>query len=165
MKKKVTIMLVFCLSLIILGFESYYPYGYEPIFMQRSQMEKNVKVGTARDMENPGKIYIKDNYIFINEKYRGIHIIDNTNPEMPENIAFIQIDGCIDMAMKNNILYADNAIDLIAIGIADDFSAVEVKSRTRNIFPEPIAPDGRMLNSKERQARPKDAILVRWQKR
>ena len=31
----------------------------------------------AQAMHNTGKIYTYGNYVFINEKYEGLHIIDN----------------------------------------------------------------------------------------
>ena len=68
-------------------------------------------------MINPGKIYFKEGYIFINEELKGIHVIDNRNPENPQNIGFIEIPGNVDIAIKNNTLYADSYIDLGAIDI------------------------------------------------
>ncbi|MCL1821908.1 MAG: hypothetical protein FWG22_03700 [Prolixibacteraceae bacterium] len=164
MKKKAPIISVFCLFLMLAGFDVLPMSDYKPVFMQRSEMEKSVKMETARDIKNPGKIYIKGDTIFINEKYRGIHVIDNSNPETPDNIAFIQVDGCIDMAMKEDILYADNAVDLIALSINNNFTSVEVKSRAKNVFPELMAPNGRSLTGKEQQARPLNTVLVRWEK-
>ena len=57
-------------------------------------------------------------------------------------MAFLHIDGCIDMAMKNNVIYADNAIDLIALKTTDNFASVQVTERIKNIFPEIESPDG-----------------------
>ena len=162
---KKTVPLLFAVFLFILtGFvvEPVYYGPYSPVFMHRSEMEKNVKLEGPRTILNPGKIYLKDYFIFINEKYRGIHVIDNSNPENPTNIAFINVDGCIDMAMKNNVLYADNAVDLIALKLDENMTGIEVTKRIKNTFPEPISPDGRDLTWKERQAAPEGAILVRW---
>jgi len=135
---------------------------YTPVFMLRTDMEQNIKLVGPKTILNPGKIYIKDHLIFINEKYHGIHVIDNTNPEDPTNFAFINIDGCIDISIKENVLYADNAVDLIAVTLDENMTSIEVSSRTKNVFPEMIAPDGNGLSWKEKQARPDGAILVRW---
>ena len=140
-------------------------YEYEPIFMERSEMEASLKLEAPRPVQNPGKIYLKDNYIFINEKYRGIHLIDNSNPEEPDNFAFIHIDGCIDMAVNGNVLYADNAVDLVAISLNSELTGIEVSSRIKNVFPEPVSPDGRELSYYENAARPENTILVRWRKK
>lgn len=151
--------------MLISGFDIGPYSSYEPIFMLRSEMEKSVRLEGARAIENPGKIYLKDNLIFINEKYLGIHVIDNTNPEEPDNFAFIRIDGCLDMAMKDHVLYADNAVDLIALSLNQQMTTLQVTGRTKNVFPEPQAPDGSELSYREREAKPENAILVRWKQR
>jgi len=165
--KKTLILASVVLLAVLNGFDiepSYYS-QYKPIFMQRSELEKSIKIESPRKIQNPGKIYIKDNLIFISEQYCGIHVIDNANPENPVKKAFIQIDGCVDLAMKDQILYADNAVDLVSLRLKADLSGIEVTSRVKNVFPELRAPDGYGLSGKENAARPQDAILVKWVKR
>lgn len=138
-------------------------YGsYTPVFMDRAEMEKAVKIESAQPLRNTGKIYLYGNYILVNEKYKGIHIIDNSNPAAPQNKAFLHIDGCIDMAMKNNILYADNAIDLIALKTTDDFVSVQVTERLKSIFPEIESPDGYWSPYYLNKFRPENSILVAY---
>ncbi len=105
-----------------------------PVYMSYDDLRKAVKTTEATELVNPGKIYFKDGYIFINEEMKGIHIIDNRNPENPQNLRFIEIPGNIDIAVKNNILYADSYIDMIAIDISDISNPKEVK-RVTDIFP------------------------------
>lgn len=163
--KKFIPYVAFLLLLMITGLNEPVYYGpYKPVFMLRTEMEKNVKLEEPQTLINPGKIYIKDHLIFINEKYRGIHVIDNSNPENPVNIGFIHVDGCIDIAVKNDVLYADNAVDLIALRLDQDITGIEVTKRIKNVFPQFPAPDGRGLTWQEQQAVPKDAVLVRWDK-
>lgn len=159
--KKAFPLVGFILLFFTFGFEPYYN-AYKPIFMLRNDMEANVKMVSPRELKNPGKIYIKENFIFINEKYRGIHVIDNTDPENPENIKFIQIDGCIDLSVKGNVLYADNAVDLIAVRLEENFENAVVTKRIKNVFPELVSPEGNGLTWKEQQAKPENTILVRW---
>lgn len=137
---------------------------YSPIFMQREAMENAIKAEAPKTLQNPGKIYVKDNLIFINEKYKGFHVIDNSNPELPVNKAFIHIDGCLDIAIKGDIIYADNAIDLIALKANSDFSTVEVTGRVKKAFPEISCPDGSWPYYDLNSLRPKNAILVAWEK-
>lgn len=165
--KKLAPYSILLLLLILTGFQSDAVFNstYKPIFMLRSEMESNVKLKGPESIVDAGKIYLMDNLIFINEKYRGIHVIDNSNPEDPTNIAFINIDGCIDMAMKDNILYADNAVDLIAVRFDPELKNIEVTERVKDVFPELISPSGRGLYWQEEQAKPDGAILVKWLKR
>lgn len=105
-----------------------------PVYMSYEDLRDAVKTTSATELVNPGKIYFKDGYIFINEEMKGIHIIDNRNPESPQNIRFIEIPGNVDIAVKNNILYADSYIDMVAIDISDISNPKEVK-RVNDIFP------------------------------
>ncbi len=141
-------------------------YGeYTPVFMERYEMERAVKIEAARPLQVTGKIYLYGSYVFVNEKYKGVHIIDNTNPAAPKNMAFLHVDGCIDMAMKNDVLYVDNAVDLIALKTTDNFANVQVTERIKGIFPEMESPDGYWGQYMVNQYRPKNGILVAWKKK
>ena len=85
--------------------ETQYSSQYRPILMTRSQLEKSIYFIPPMDLKNPGKIYLKDKYIFINEILEGIHIIDNQDPSNPVKVGFINVPGSVDMALKSNILY------------------------------------------------------------
>ena len=108
---------------------------WEPVYRTKDEVRANIKNNSSREIERPGKIYIRGNYIFLNEIDRGIHVIDNTNKSAPKNIAFIDIPGNLDMAVKGNILYADLYTDLVAIDITEP-QQILVKKFTENIFPE-----------------------------
>ena len=56
--------------------------GMRPIYLQEKDLLK-VKSTEPAAFENLGKIGAKDNYLFINEKFKGIHVIDNTDPANP----------------------------------------------------------------------------------
>ena len=158
-------LLCFGTGILLSASDPVYYGDYTPVFMDRSEMEKAVKLEIAQPLRDPGKIYLYDKYILVNEKYKGIHIIDNSNPSSPQNIAFLHIDGCIDMAMKNNVLYADNAIDLIALKTNSNFTSVEVTERIKGIFPEIESPDGFWTPYYLNKFRPKNGILVAYKKK
>lgn len=107
---------------------------YNPVYETRAGVKANIKSNTAKEVQNPGKLYIFGNYIFLNEIDKGIHIIDNSNPASPKNVAFIDIPGNLDMAVKGNILYADLYADLVTIDITDPLNVV-VKKYNERIFP------------------------------
>jgi len=167
MKKHI---ILFCISILIihLNFQFYdyeENYEYTPVLMKRADLEKSIKYTDARNLETPGKIYAKDNYLFINEKYEGVHVIDNTDPAYPQNIGFINAPGSIDMAIKENVLYLDNAVDLVAVNL-DNFPSISVTKRITNIFPEPFPPGYSYIPDKYLPSnRPKGTILVKWLKR
>jgi hypothetical protein len=70
----------------------------------------------------------------LNEIDKGIHILDNSNPANPKNVAFVDIPGNMDLAVKGNMLYADLYTDLLTLDITNPL-AVTVKSIIDNAFP------------------------------
>lgn len=110
-------------------------YSYwEPVYKTKDEVRANIKNNPSREIERPGKIYIRGNYIFLNEIDKGIHVIDNSVKSDPRPIAFIDIPGNLDMAVKGNTLYADFYTDLVTIDISDPQQVV-VKNFTENMFP------------------------------
>ncbi len=110
-----------------------------PVYMSLGEFRGSVKTTTPQQLVNPGKIYFKNNLLFINETGAGIHVVDNSNPAAPQIIAFIKIPGNYDMAIRGNILFADSFIDLVAIDISSPQSPVVI-DRIENAFPNVLPP-------------------------
>ncbi|KAA6441360.1 hypothetical protein FEM33_02285 [Dyadobacter flavalbus] len=104
-----------------------------PISRPLAEIRSSVRTEAAHTLKKPGKMYVKGNYLFINEIKEGIHIIDNSNPAAPNFISFINIPGNGDIAVKGNILYADSFSDLVALDISDVNAPKEV-GRVNNVF-------------------------------
>lgn len=137
---------------------------YNPILISRANLTNSVSLRPVTNIGDPAKIYFKDGYIFISERFKGVHIIDNKNPSQPINKGYIAIPGCIDMAIKENILYVDNAIDLIAINLTEiEKGNLSILKRIENVFPEIAPPDGGVIPSKFSVAnRPTNTIIIGW---
>jgi hypothetical protein len=101
-----------------------------PVNQKLSVLRTQIASLAPTSLQNTGKIYVKDNLILINEMDKGIHVIDNSNPSQPKNIAFLNIPGNRDMAMQGNILYADMYCDLLAIDISNPNKMVIAKTLT-----------------------------------
>ncbi|MFM1879334.1 MAG: hypothetical protein RLZZ241_2200 [Bacteroidota bacterium] len=84
-------------------------------------------------IEQSGKIYAYGNYIFVNEPYKGVHIIDNSNPEAPVKTGFITIPGNVDISVKQDYLYADSLQDLIVLDISD-LNNIQQVSRLKDVL-------------------------------
>ena len=105
-----------------------------PVYMTKSEIRAQIKVTTeAVDMENPGKMYFYGNILFINELYKGIHVVDNSDPANPIKTGFIEVPANVDIAVKGSILYADSYTDLVALDISDMNNVTEV-GRTEDVF-------------------------------
>lgn len=105
-----------------------------PIYLQMSDVRaRQIVIEPGQELENPGKIYLYGNYLLINEPQEGIHILDNTNPSSPINLNFIPIAGNVDLAVNNNMLYADNYVDLLVFDISNIRSIKQVE-RVKDVF-------------------------------
>jgi hypothetical protein len=106
---------------------------YEPVYTTLDELRSSVSVAAPEPINTVGKIYYKDNYLFINEPGKGIHVIDNHNPSAPVNKSFITVPGNYDLAIKGSMLYADSFIDLVVLDIAS-FADIKEVNRIENIF-------------------------------
>ncbi len=135
--------------------------SYSPVLMSRAQLEKSVSRKEPQPLSRPGKIYRYKNLLLINEQYKGVHVINNQDPTAPQNIAFLQVPGTIDLAVKQDILYVDNAVDLVAIDISD-LDNIRLVKRIANVFPE-LPPPDHFTSELLKNGPPKDAVIVRWE--
>jgi len=110
--------------------------GMRPIYFQGEDW-KSFSVSGPEPIQRLGKIYYKDQHIFVIEKNKGIHIINNANPTNPTHIRFINLKSCNDVAIKGNILYADNHTDLLSIDITS-FDNIQLVNRLPNLYPKPL---------------------------
>ena len=127
---KQTIFLITILSLAITSCEDKKLQTYKanvPIYMSYAELRNSFQVTNEEELEKPGKIYFKDQYMYINEYQKGIHVVDLSDPANPTKKAFINIPGNVDMAIKDNILYTDSYTDLVLIDISNPEQPTEVK--------------------------------------
>lgn len=167
MKKSYLLLLVIALSLLqsCIGWgtddgDDVIPFSnYEPIIMQRSNFETSTTLeATVKPIENTGKIYVKDNFIFINEVNKGFHIINNEDPTNPVNIGFINVLGSSDLSIKGDVFYANNATDLIAFQLNPTSQDLTITKRLENVFPQIWSPEGDIFYNLE-----DDEIIIDWQ--
>lgn len=106
--------------------------GLAPIYFEGDW--KAIASEPPRPIERLYKLYYKDGYIFAGESQQGIHIIDNSDPARPVKRGFIRIIGNSDIAIRGNVLYANNLTDLVALDISA-IDSVRLLSRVENAFP------------------------------
>ncbi len=106
-----------------------------PIFKTTQEVRANIKNLPGIALKNPGKMYVSGSYIFLNERNKGIHVINNSNPANPVNESFIAIPGCEDLAIYDKTLYADCYTDLMVLDISNPKSVI-LKEVNANLFPE-----------------------------
>ena len=108
--------------------------GYAPVYLSFKDLRGSVIQEQNVDLKNPGKIYFKDNYIFIVEELKGIHVFDNTNPSSPVKKTFIKIPGVVDISISGSIMYADSYVDIVVIDLENVDNIHEV-GRINDILP------------------------------
>jgi hypothetical protein len=106
---------------------------FEPVYSTAAEIKAAVKLDAAQPISQPGKIYFKDGYLFITEKDKGIHVIDNRNPKNPVAVSFLVVPGTIDLAIQGNYLLADSFVDLVVFDISNLQTIREV-SRLEGVF-------------------------------
>ena len=107
---------------------------YRPIYKTTEEVRLNIKSTAPVSVMNPGKLFYKDGYVFLNEIDKGVHIIDVRNPSAPKVVSFVSIPGNVDLAVRGNILYADMYTDLVALDISNPLE-VKLTSLQEGVFP------------------------------
>jgi len=126
---------------------------YTPVYQLKASVLAAVNGNAATPIDSLGKIYIKDNFIFLNDVDKGIHVIDNSNPSHPVQTAFLNIPGNQDIAINGSTLYADMYSDLLAIDISD-IHHVQIQNMLPDLFTDRSYVNGYAMDSSQ--------VIVSW---
>ncbi len=110
-----------------------------PIYLSYDELRSSFEVNSTASLEKPGKIIFYGSYMFINEYQKGIHVVDLSDPSNPEPKAFMEVPGNVDMAIRNDMLYAESYVDLLVIDISDP-EQPELSKRIEDLFEYIIPP-------------------------
>lgn len=105
-----------------------------PVVKPIEEFRAMVKISEPRAISESGKIYTYGDYVFVNDDQKGVHIIDNTDPRNPVKIKFLEIPQNTDIAVKDDMLFANSAMDLVVFDISD-MNTIKEKERMKNVFP------------------------------
>ena len=105
----------------------------DPVYISQAELDDGISHSAPRDLERPGIIYSYGKYLLINEFQKGIHIIDNSDPNNPEPISFIEIAANEHFAVFKHQIQANRYNALVTIDIRDPRNPVE-KSRIEDAF-------------------------------
>lgn len=106
---------------------------FEPVYALKSTVLAAINGDPSTPISQTGQIYVKGSYIFLNDVDKGIHVIDNSDPTHPVQVAFLSIPGNLNIGIRNNILYADMWADVLSIDISN-VHQVKVLGMLRNFF-------------------------------
>jgi len=106
--------------------------GMKPIYSSFDDFS-NLKSGPPMPYNNLGKIVSSGAYIFINERGKGIHVIDNNDPNFPVQLYFWHIIGNTEFTILHQVLYANNGKHLLAIDISN-FANITLSNVLKNQY-------------------------------
>lgn len=98
--------------------------GMSPVYISSTDFTRVYRTDTL-PFNDLGNIVLAGKFLFINEKYEGIHVIDNSDPFKPRKVHFWKIPGNLEFIINGKTLYADNSVHLLVIDITD-FNNIKV---------------------------------------
>ncbi|GGF12746.1 hypothetical protein [Flavobacterium limi] len=129
---------------------------YKPVLLQRSVFEKSIVLENPQPILKSGKIYIKGDLMFINDINKGFHVYDYSDPKNPILLQFIKAPGATDLAIIDDIIYINQAVDLVTITYNSATKKMDITNRNKNVFPQKRSPNGFYGNPKENE------IIIDW---
>lgn len=113
--------------------------GWKPIYSS-TENTSSVEVSATAPIENPGRIYLYEDLLMVNEQSKGVHIYDNSNVNSPVELSFVAIPGNMDFSVNSGFMYADNITDMVVIDINNPSDPQFVR-RIPEVFPVQQFPD------------------------
>ncbi|CAD0004650.1 hypothetical protein [Flavobacterium salmonis] len=129
---------------------------YKPVVLQRSVFEKSIVLENAQTITKSGKIYIKGDLMFINDVNKGFHVYDYSDPKNPVRLQFIKAPGATDLAIIDDVIYINQAVDLVTIKYNSATKKIDITNRNKNVFPQKKSPNGFSGNPRENE------IIIDW---
>lgn len=132
-------------------------------YMSLKTFRSSVDIIAPIPIIESGKIYVYNDLVLVNDVEKGIHIIDNSNPENPVKKAFIKVVSNKDMEVKGDYLYADSLMDLLVFDISDLDNIYEV-ARLEDVFPSylPMPFVDNLVFNYGNNGMNSDEIIVSW---
>ncbi|PID64066.1 MAG: hypothetical protein CSB44_00055 [Gammaproteobacteria bacterium] len=107
----------------------------DPVYMSYTDLRNGaIRREAPRPPTEIGGVHRYGDYLLVNERNQGIHIIDNHDPLAPVNRAFLRIPGNTQVIVRGNHLYVDSFVDLVTLDFSDTDNIVE-SARQTDAFP------------------------------
>ena len=104
-----------------------------PVTLDRATLQAEIGLEPAIDLCLGGGIYAYGDYVFMNRLNEGYHILDNSNPEQPQNVAFLRIPGSTQMAFIEGKLISNSYADLVTLEM-NGIQSAELLTSTPNFL-------------------------------
>lgn len=104
-----------------------------PVTLDRAILQEDIGIEPAQELCVGGGIYAYGDYIFMNRLNEGYHILDNSNPESPQNVAFLSVPGATQMSFVEGRMVSNSYADLVTLEL-DGIQSVRLVSSTPNFL-------------------------------
>ncbi|MEM1325837.1 MAG: hypothetical protein AAGI23_07785 [Bacteroidota bacterium] len=94
------------------------------IYDDLAEIRATPLVEAARTVENPGKIFVGEDFLLIGEEGKGIHVVDNRDPRNPTPLHFLNIPDSREFYVHEQTIYAESMYDVVKINIENIDQAV-----------------------------------------
>ncbi len=127
--------------------------GFDPVVVSSDEWRSSSFIcGIPQDICEATSFYVYENYLFLVENGQGLHILDNADSNNPVPITFMEVPGGQGIAVRNDILYINQYVDLVAFDLSNPENPTLV-GRTENVF-EPYSVFAEVLDE--------DQFVVDW---
>ncbi|MFK8056475.1 MAG: LVIVD repeat-containing protein [Saprospiraceae bacterium] len=125
-----------------------------PVTLDRTTVQNEIEIVPAMDLCLGGGIYAYGDFIFMNRLNEGYHILDNSNPEAPQNVAFLKVPGATQMSFVDGKLVSNCYADLVTLELDGILSARLLSSTPNFLLDENTLPvdDGLVVVGYEDQS-------------
>jgi len=119
-------------------FQGFSGNGMRPVYVSFELLD-DIGNLNPQPIEQSGPIYLVNDWFFMVEVGKGIHVFDIEDDEQESALTFINIPAISDFTIDGNTLFCDSWTDLLSIDISDIFN-VQLLSRTDDIFDPNVFP-------------------------
>ena len=108
--------------------------SYEPVLVSEAEWRSSTfTYEPATEVCEPSGFYVYGDYLFIVDRNAGLHILDNRDNDNPQALSFLPIPGGQGIAVRNDILYISQYLDLLAFDLRDP-KELQFLHRTEDVF-------------------------------
>ena len=104
-----------------------------PVTLSRAAVQDSIAALPARQLCTGGNLYAFGNYVFVNENRVGYHLLDNTDPANPRNVAFLRVPGATHMAFVDGRMVSDSYADMVVLDFEGP-NSLKLLSSTPNLL-------------------------------
>lgn len=90
-----------------------------PTTKPRAEIQSDISLQAPVSGERYSRLYAYGDFFFTTVKDQGVQIIDNSNPESPQPINFINIAGAKDLVIDGDTLVTNQYSDLVILSISE----------------------------------------------